>query len=188
MTMPETVLDFWFGAPDARDFGWPREVWFRGGPAFDEQCRRFEPAVEEALAGGFEDWRWRPRSCLALILLLDQFPRNIYRGGARAFAGDGRARQLTRFALARGFDQAVSGNLRMFFYLPLEHSEALADQELVVRLFDIWGSAASREAGRRHREIIRRFGRFPHRNAVLGRASTPEEEAFAADPENRFGQ
>ena len=188
MTTPETVLDFWFGAPGNRDFGWPRETWFRGGPAFDARCRRFEPAVEEALAGGFEDWRWQPRRCLALVLLLDQFPRNIHRGTARAFAGDARARELARFALARGFDRALPGNLRTFFYLPLEHSETLADQELAVRLFETWGSAESREAARRHREVIRRFGRFPHRNAALGRPSTPEEQAFAADPENRFGQ
>ena len=188
MTKPETLLDFWFGPPDSRDFGWPREVWFQGGPEFDELCRRFEPAVQEALAGGFDEWRWRPRRCLALILLLDQFPRNIYRGTARAFAGDPRARELAHFAVARGFDRAVSCGLRTFFYLPLEHSESLADQELVVRLFDAYGRAGSGEYGRKHRDIIRRFGRFPHRNAVLGRASTPEEEAFAADPENRFGQ
>lgn len=188
MTEPETVLDFWFGAPDSRDFGWPRETWFRGGPEFDELCRRFEPAVEEAVAGGFDDWRWRPRHCLALILLRDQFPRNIYRGTARAFAGDPRACALAHFAVARSFDRAVPCGLRTFFYLPLEHSEALADQELVVRLFDAYGRAGSREYGRKHRDIIRRFGRFPHRNAVLGRPSTPEEEEFAADPDNRFGQ
>ena len=188
MTEPDAVLDFWFGPPDAPGFGWPREAWFRGGPAFDALCRPFAPAVEEAAAGGFDDWRWRPRPCLALILLLDQFPRNIYRGTARAFAGDARARELARFALARGFDRAAPGALRTFFYLPLEHSEALADQELAVRLFDAHEGAQAREAGRRHREIIRRFGRFPHRNAALGRPSTPEEEAFAADPGNRFGQ
>ena len=188
MTEPEAVLEFWFGPPDAPDFGWPREAWFQGGPEFDELCRRFEPAVEEAFAGGFDDWRWRPRYCLALILLLDQFPRNIYRGTARAFAGDPRAREFTRFALARGFDRAVPAALRTFLYMPLEHSEALADQDLVVRLFDAWGSADSREYARRHRKVIRRFGRFPHRNAVLGRPSTPEEKAFAAEPKNRFGQ
>ena len=188
MTEPDAVLEFWFGAPEAPDFGWQREAWFKGGPAFDELCRRFEPAVEEAIAGGFEDWRWRPRHCLALILLLDQFPRNIYRGTARAFAGDPRARELAHFAVARGFDRTLPATLRTFFYLPLEHSEALADQELVVRLFDAYGGPGSGEYGRKHRDIIRRFGRFPHRNAVLGRPSTPEEEAFAADPENRFGQ
>ena len=188
MTDPQAVLDFWFGPPDAEDFGVSREVWFRGGPAFDGLCRQFEPAVEEALAGGFDNWRGRERPCLALILLLDQFPRNIYRGTARAFAGDAHARELVRFALARGYDRAAPGALRNFFYLPLEHSEALADQELAVRLFDAWGNAEGREAARKHREIIRRFGRFPHRNAVLGRPSTPEEDAFAADPGNRFGQ
>ena len=188
MSGPDAVLDFWFGPPDDAGFGQPREAWFRGGPAFDELCRRFEPAVEEALAGGFDDWRWRERPCLALILLLDQFPRNIYRGAARAFAGDARARELARFALAHGYDRAAPGALRGFFYLPLEHSEALADQELAVSLFDAWGNAEGRRAARRHREIIRRFGRFPHRNAILGRPSTPEEDAFAADPENRFGQ
>ncbi len=188
MTAPQTVLDFWFGPPDSRDFGWFCDSWFRGGPAFDTLCRQFEPAVEEAIAGGFDNWRWRARHCLALILLLDQFPRNIYRGTARAFAGDARARMLAHFALERGYDRGTPAVLRTFFYLPLEHSEALADQELVVQLFDAYGSAGNREAGRRHRDIIRRFGRFPHRNAVLGRPSTPEEEAFAADPENRFGQ
>ena len=116
------------------------------------------------------------------------FPRNIYRGTARAFAGDPRARELAHFAVARGFDRTLPATLRTFFYLPLEHSESLADQELVVRLFDAYGGPGSGEYGRKHREIIRRFGRFPHRNAVLGRPSTPEEEAFAADPENRFGQ
>ena len=188
MTTPETVLEFWFGAPDSPGYGDFREEWFRGGPDFDARCRTLEGAVEQALAGAFEAWRWRPHGSLALILLLDQLPRNLFRGTAKAFAGDPRARDLAAFAVDRGFDRALPVALRLFLYLPFEHSENLADQDRIAALSRSFGRPQSREAVLKHRDIILRFGRFPHRNAVLGRTSTPEEEAFAADPDNRFGQ
>ena len=188
MTTPEIVLEFWFGASGGPGYGDFREEWFRGGPDFDARCRAFEAAVERALAGEFEEWRWRPHSCLALILLLDQLPRNLFRRTAKAFAGDARARALAGFAVDRGFDRALPDALRLFLYLPFEHSEDLADQDRAVALSRTLGRPRSLEAVLKHRDIIRRFGRFPHRNAVLGRASTPEEEALAADPDYRFGQ
>jgi uncharacterized protein (DUF924 family) len=185
------VLDFWFGAADDAGHGLPRKAWFEKDQAFDDDIRRrFRGLYDRALAGECESWREQCRSCLALILVFDQFPRNMFRSTPAAFATDARALALARHAVARGYDRRVPPVLRAFFYLPFEHSEALADQDRAVRLFESVEPHPGREEGIRyavrHREIIERFGRFPHRNAILGRPSTPEELAFLQTPNSSF--
>src|SRR5687767_5027385 len=175
MTAQE-VLDFWFGAD--------RKAWFEKNPAFDAEIRgRFLPLYERAAAGELQAWREDPAGCLALVILLDQFPRNMFRGSARAFATDALAREAARTMVERGWDKRLSPDERTFVYLPFEHSEALEDQELAMRLFE---GNPNFEWARKHWEIIRRFGRFPHRNAALGRESAPEEIAFLKEPGSNF--
>ncbi|MDE0148959.1 MAG: DUF924 domain-containing protein [Rhodospirillaceae bacterium] len=182
MTKPQDVLDFWL-APATR------ERWFDKDADFDAEIRRsFEAAHKEALAGRLDRWQETADGALALVILLDQFPRNMYRDTPRAFAADPKARDVTAAVLARGFDLAVADQEhRMFFYLPLEHSEDAADQQRCVDLvrercpdtdFLQWAVA--------HKEVIDRFGRFPHRNAILGRPNTPEEEEYLNDPDAGF--
>jgi uncharacterized protein (DUF924 family) len=191
MTTPDDVLDFWFDRKDADAPLQHRKAWFEKNAAFDEQIRsRFASAVETALAEGYADWTETAEGALALLILLDQFPRNLFRGEAKAFAGDTRARIVARQAVDRGFDIAVQPMMRMFFYLPFEHSEHLPDQELAHLLF----SALDKElpgldlAGwaDKHRVVIARFGRFPHRNAALGRDSSPDEIDFLKQPGSSF--
>jgi uncharacterized protein (DUF924 family) len=168
---PAAVLAFW------RDAGPDR--WFTKSAAFDEEIRaRFLPTYEAAAARALGDWESEAASALALLLVLDQFPRNMFRNDARAFAADPLAREVADRALARGFDRAVAPELRTFFYLPFEHSEHPADQERSVALFRATGDAGLLKWAELHADIIRRFGRFPHRNAVLGRINTPQEQAF----------
>jgi uncharacterized protein (DUF924 family) len=187
---PNDILELWFSDR-------VRPLWFSRSDAFDEELRtRFGALVASAIDGGFEDWRTDPESTLALVLALDQFPRNLYRGTPRAFAGDRRARDVVSAAIARGDDQRHSLERRMFLYMPFQHSEELADQERAVELFTRWANEHQGEErakaeedlkyAHRHCEIIRRFGRFPHRNATLGRTSTPEEIAFLDEPMSSF--
>ncbi len=174
----QDVLDFWFGAD--------RKAWFEKNPAFDEEIRaRFLPLYERAASGALEAWRAAPDSCLALVILLDQFPRNMFRGSARAFAADPLALQAAKHAVSQRFDQGLSLDERTFLYLPFEHSESLADQARGCELMQPLGEEVYRYAVR-HREIIERFGRFPHRNAALGRENTPEETAFLKQPGSSF--
>ena len=171
----ESIVGFW------REGG-PRR-WFARNDAFDAAIReRFEPTRAAAARGALDGWRNHALGALALILVLDQFPRNLFRGSPKAFATDALARGVAREAIGRGFDQSTSPDLRLFFYLPLSHSESLDDQDLAMRLTEALEAAGGPDAGsaREHRDIIRRFGRFPHRNATLGRASTAEELAFLA--------
>ncbi|MCR0981371.1 DUF924 family protein [Roseomonas populi] len=179
------LLEFWFGGePDLY-----REAWFRKDPAFDAVLReRFGAAAAEAARGGHADLAETPEGAVALCLLLDQLPRNLNRGSPLAFAADARAREVAREAvLRRRHDLRLPAMQRIFLYLPFEHSEAMADQDLSVALFEGLrdDSRAAAPGGVidyawRHRAVIARFGRFPHRNAVLGRASGAEEEAFVA--------
>ena len=176
------VLGFWF-SPETRDH------WFEASDAFDAEVRRvLGPWHEAAAAGRLEGWRESAEGCLALCVLLDQAPRNVFRGTPRAFATDVAARAVARHAIERGFDLAFEDtDRRMFLYLPLEHSEELADQELCVALCrERIGDPEYLRYAERHREIIERFGRFPHRNAILGRPSTPEEIAFLTEPFSSF--
>lgn len=180
MTMPsllntgaQDVLDFW------RDAGPSR--WFRKDAAFDEQFReRFLAAHDAAMRGELDTWAADAQGTLALLILTDQFPRNAFRGTPRMFESDSKALDIARHALRAGFDAQVDVDLRNFFYLPFMHSEQLADQDLAVELTRALGGEALRFAIM-HRDIIEKFGRFPHRNALLGRATTPEEQRFLDD-------
>jgi uncharacterized protein (DUF924 family) len=176
----DEVLGFWF-AGDSTLF---RAAWFRKDAAFDTECARFTDALHAARGGGFDHWADTPHSMLALIVLLDQFSRNLHRGSPDSFVADAQARALAREAVARGFDRALHPVERSFVYLPFMHSEDLADQHDSVRLFEPLRLAlgdSSVEYAYRHRDVIRRFGRFPHRNAVLERESTPEELRYLAE-------
>jgi uncharacterized protein (DUF924 family) len=176
----DEILAFWFA-----DENRPR--WFAPEPAFDaEIARRFGPLIEEAADGRLALWAREPPGSLALCLLLDQFPRNCWRGTPRAYAYDGFAQRAAGDALANDHDRELRPEERLFLYLPFEHSEDLADQERSVALMATLGDAGWLDYAVRHRDIIARFGRFPHRNAVLGRASTPEEEAFLLEPNSSF--
>ena len=179
MTEKDSIADvvgFW------RDAG--PEKWFAKDDAFDAAIRaRFGEATRAALAGGSDHWRGEAEGALALALLLDQFPRNLFRGSALAFSGDARAREIAREALARGFDLAPEPALRVFPHLPFMHSEELADQDLMVALARWRHDENTLRFAIIHRDIIARFGRFPHRNAALGRATTQEEAAFLARPD-----
>lgn len=185
----QAIFDFWFGGPDVR--GQSRKEWFQKVEAFDEAIRtQFLADYELAAAGQYENWLREPVSCVSLAVVLDQFPRNMFRGSARAFATDAKARDVARHAIAKGFDQQLLPVERSFLYLPLEHSESLADQVECVALMKtlsvfpetkdlhIWAE--------KHRVIVERFGRFPHRNAALGRESTPEEIEFLKQPGSGF--
>lgn len=168
------ILDFWWTA------GPPK--WFARDDAFDAEIRdRFGDLVAAARDGELDGWSGTPHGALALLLLLDQFPRNIHRGDPLAFASDARARSIAAKALEAGFDRAFPKQGRAFFYLPFEHSEEMADQERSVDLFRRHGDQEGYLYALIHLDVIRRFGRFPHRNAVLGRASSEAEEAFLAD-------
>jgi uncharacterized protein (DUF924 family) len=168
---PAAVLAFW------RDAG--PDKWFKKDEAFDVAIRdRFLTTHEAAAQSELGHWETTPDGALALTIVLDQFPRNMFRGSARAFAADPMARAVADRALAHGFDQNVGPDERQFFYLPFEHSELLADQERSCALYRATGDAELLKWAELHADIIRRFGRFPHRNAVLGRLTTPEEQAF----------
>jgi uncharacterized protein (DUF924 family) len=177
-----TVLDFWY-APESR------AAWFKPCEAFDAEVRRvLAPFHEQAVAGKLDAWQESPEGCLALCILLDQAPRNMFRKTPRAYAYDAQARAVAEHALEMGFDLAFAeDDRRMFLYLPFEHSEQCSDQARCVELCR--SRIADPEylrAAERHREIVERFGRFPHRNAVLGRLTTPEEAAFLREPFSSF--
>jgi len=187
----QLVLDFWFGAPGAPEHDRPRDIWFKAEPAFDEELRRrFLTDHEAAAAGDRAAWLAAPDTALALVLLLDQLPRNLFRGSPRAYGCDSAAREAAGHALTRGFDRLVAPVRRWFFYLPFEHSEDVGDQQRSIELFASLPADEDRDsclrAAQRHHDIIARFGRFPHRNSVLGRVSTREEEAFLLQPGSRF--
>jgi uncharacterized protein (DUF924 family) len=194
------VLNFWFGE-DCNNPDWKADNrrWYSGGDSFDFSIReRFARLVERALAGDLANWERSPGSVMALIILLDQFTRNIFRGSPRAFEGDERARSVLNTALKKGFDLALSYKERCFIYMPLEHSESLADQQRCVELFEALLAEApaayhanigsSLNFAIKHRDIIGEFGRFPHRNEILGRLATPGEIRYLADGGARFGQ
>jgi len=165
------IVTFW------REAG--RDRWFNKNADFDAEIRqRFLTAHEAAAAGQLTAWETTAEGALALLILLDQFPRNMFRDSSRAFATDPLARTIAAGALVRGFDSHVPADMRTFFYLPFEHSEDLADQERCIALYKAAGDADNLKWAELHADIIRRFGRFPHRNVLLGRASTPEEQAF----------
>lgn len=184
------VLQFWFG--DGPPFA-DRPEWFRKSDAFDREIeRRFAPLIEDALQDRLEAWAADPQTALARVILLDQFPRNVFRNTPKAFAGDALALAAARAMVSAGQDRELAPVQRVFVYLPFEHAEDTAAQDTSVQLFAALASEAP-EAGagwldyaKRHQVIVARFGRFPHRNAVLGRASTPEETTFLSEPGSSF--
>jgi uncharacterized protein (DUF924 family) len=183
------VLRFWFGEP--AEYGRRRKAWFEKDAAFDADVRaNFATLLGEIAAGARPGWVTRAPECLARILVLDQFSRHIYRGSPRAFAADPVALATARHAVSRGYDNAMLPVERLFVYLPFEHSEALEDQvhacELTAPLAAFPETADAPRYALAHREIIERFGRFPHRNAVLGRESTEAERAFLLQPGSTF--
>lgn len=171
---PNDVLHFW------REAG--PEQWFKKSSRFDDAIRlKFEPVHHAAARGEHDDWAQTAEGALALLVLLDQFPRNLYRGSAHSYATDPKARAVARSAVARGFHREVEPILAQFFVLPFEHAEDLADQDEGVRLAAELRDAELQKWTAIHRDIIARFGRFPHRNPSLGRDTTPEERAFLDD-------
>lgn len=191
LATPDEVHAFWFGddpraVPDAL-----KSRWFRKDAAFDDECRtRFAATNDAAVAGALDHWARTPRGALSLVLVLDQLSRNIHRDTPRAFTGDARALAVARDMVWRRWDHALAPHERGFVYLPFEHAESLAMQREALRLFaalDAFPETADlSEWARRHHAVIQRFGRFPHRNAILGRISTPAETAFLATPGSRF--
>lgn len=175
MLNPEAVLDYWINEVGPSG-------WYEGGEALDAEVRdKFEAAWHEARKSGFKTWMTDPRGTLALIILLDQFPRNMFRGTANAFATDNQARAVAKTAIERNWDLKVPEPERQFFYLPLMHSECLPDQERSVRLFKTRmpdSGADNLLHARAHREVIRRYGRFPTRNEALDRALSSPESAY----------
>jgi len=168
---PNDVVGFWLGAGPGK--------WFKKVIAFDEAIRlKFESTHHRAARSEYDAWAETPDGALALLILLDQFPRNLYRNSAHSFATDPKARAIARAAIERGFDRQVDPRLRNFFYLPFEHSEDIADQDYGLALVAEAGIEDDLKWATIHRDIIARFGRFPHRNHALGRVTTPEEQDF----------
>ncbi len=185
------VLAFWFDGPDGGERGRVRSQWFGKDPAFDQEIRdTFGALIERALSGGCEHWALDPDTAPALVIVLDQFTRNVFRDTPKMFAGDAAALAAARRIVAEGWDRRYDSLLGWFCYLPFEHSESLDDQRESLRLFGqlrddpLAGGAWSWAL--RHHEVVERFGRYPHRNAILGRPSTPAEEAFLREPGSRF--
>ena len=181
------LLDFWFGPEGDPGRERHREIWFKATEEFDAALRReFLSDYEAAAAGALRAWEASPEAATALVLLLDQVPRNIFRGTPRAYATDPAARAAADRAIERGFDQLVPPAWRIFFYMPFHHSEDIADQRRSQALFNVLPRNPDRRGslrryGHPYIEVIGRFGRFPHRNEILGRQSTPAEIAFMAE-------
>jgi uncharacterized protein (DUF924 family) len=189
----QEVLDFWFGAPGSEAAGQPRREWFVKSEAFDATVReRFGTAIAAAAAGGLREWdETGPQGVLARILVLDQLARNAFRGKPQSFTGDALALAAARGLVDTGADQGLAPLQRAFVYMVFEHAEDAGMQERAVELFTTLaaehpGFDEMLDYAHRHRGVIARFGRFPHRNAILGRASTPEEAAFLQQPGSRF--
>jgi uncharacterized protein (DUF924 family) len=186
------VLDFWFGAPGSPDHGVYRDFWFQKRDEIDlEVARRFGPLIERALRGELQSWGEHAQSALAQIVLLDQFTRNSFRDTPRSFAGDPHALRAATAMVGLRQDEGLAEVQRIFVYMPFEHAESLAMQDESLRLFTrLVASFADThdlvKYARRHRDVIERFGRFPHRNEILGRQSTPQELAFLREPGSRF--
>ncbi len=182
------ILDFWFLPLGHPDHGQKREMWWQSTPELDAEIEtRFGTLVELATAGELDHWCKSPDGALALILLCDQFTRNIWRKTARAFSGDAKACENARYALAHSYPAAYPVAVRQFFYMPFQHSEDLGDQKFCCTLFSTLGNPDSDKHAIEHRDIVARFGRFPHRNEVLGRECTAEELDYLKTAK-RFGQ
>lgn len=186
------VYEFWFGAPGSDTHGEVRDFWFGGGPEVDtEIIKRFSQTYEDAISGRLESWAVEPRGAVSLIIVLDQFPRNMFRGDARSFASDGLALANAKKLIDGPAHASLITVEKVFAYLPFEHSENIVDQNRSVTLFRSIDAHEDKEEwidfAIQHRDIVQRFGRFPHRNPFMGRQSTPEEEAWLEESDQRFG-
>ncbi|MFN0043770.1 MAG: DUF924 family protein [Alphaproteobacteria bacterium] len=187
----QTVLDFWFGPPDGAGAYQSRSIWFKSTPAFDAELKQlFLADHERAASGGYDALANTPHRVLALLILLDQFPRNAFRGTRRMYATDALALALAERAIALDFDQIIHHVARIFFFTPFEHAEDIAVQRRSLALAPRMSDAPNYEHTllfiQRHAEIVERFGRFPHRNETLGRATTAEETEFLKEPHSSF--
>jgi len=185
------VLDFWFGRSHSPEFGKVQNKWFKKDADFDaEIVTNFLPQYELAVSGQLDSWQDSPENCLALIILVDQFPRNMFRGTPQAFATDNKALATAEYAVKHNFDRELLTVQKWFMYLPFEHSENLENQQKSVELFrELYGEPDSDSVidfAVRHFKVIERFERFPHRNQILGRETTPEEAEFLKQPGSRF--
>ena len=185
------VLDFWYGSPSGPSGGEFRQAWFEKDEAFDAEVReRFGGLYERAAGGELDGWREEAQSVLALVILLDQFPRNMFRGDRRTHATDDKALETSRYALERALDRELPPLGRMFLYMPFMHAEDREDQRRSVQLFEALAHAPDApdltEYAAGHRDIVERFGRFPHRNALLDRETTPEEAEFLTRPGSSY--
>lgn len=183
------VLTFWFGDEGGEDYGEFRESWFERNDDFDREIQtRFSDLYEEAASGELDSWKEDSQSCLALIIVLDQFPRNMFRGDPRSWATDAKALEAAKHAVEHAYDRELPPFQRSFVYMPYMHSENLDDQKRCVELFELMGEGGENnvEYAVGHRDIIERFGRFPHRNEILGRQTTPEEAEFLTQPGSSF--
>ena len=184
------VLDFWFGREDESGYGEFRDEWFQKDEDFDRKVRdRFLDDYEQAAHGGYDGWREQAEGCLALVIVLDQFPRNMFRGNPKTYATDKEALGTARYSLEHALDRELPGFQRMFLYMPFMHSEDIGDQRRSVELFEDLAAGEGTdvvEFAVGHRDIVERFGRFPHRNEILGRETTPEEAEFLTEPGSSF--
>lgn len=185
------ILNFWFGHPDEVSYGKPRKQWFVKNSQFDQQVKNlFLDDYKQAATGQLNDWQSSPIGCLALVIVLDQFPRNMFRGTPQAFATDSQALGVAQHSVTQGFDRQLLPVQRWFFYLPFEHSENMQHQCQAVELFSQLAhdpdSVDTIDYAIQHLKVIERFGRFPHRNKILGRVSTVEEEEFLKLPGSSF--
>ena len=178
---PSSIVEFWF-SDDVRP------LWFKSTPEFDKQLRdRFEPVWQQAAQGKLDSWAENAEGALALVILFDQIPLNIYRGEALSFSTEARARDIAACAIKKNWDRELTDEQKAFLYMPFMHSESLSDQDRSVKLYEAAGLKDNLKFAKHHRELIRRFSRFPHRNAILGRESTEAEEAYLATDEAFHG-
>jgi uncharacterized protein (DUF924 family) len=183
MRLAEEILKFWFGTKDLNSNICPRKVWFKPSSEFDKEIHtNFINSYNDAIAERLNHMKESQKGSLALILIFDQFSRNLFRKSPQAFATDIKAREITHHAITKQYDKNISKVAKLFFYLPLEHSENMADQELSLTLLNKISDKQISKSATQHYEIIQRFGRFPYRNAVLGRKNTPEEDVYLRNP------
>lgn len=178
---PTDILNFWFSEE-------VKPLWFNSTPEFDAHLKeKFGDVYQAALHGEFCDWQQSAEGCVALVVILDQFPLNMYRGLPESFDGEVKARSITKDAVNKGYDKQISNEQKAFLYMPLMHSENIADQDLSVKLFEAAGLQENLRFAMHHRDIVQRFGRFPHRNKILGRPSTQAELDYLASKDAFHG-
>ena len=184
------VLNFWFGEPGSPDYDSVKPFWFSGGPSLDREItEKFKEAYKLALSGSLDSLAETPEGSLALIILLDQFPRNMFRGQPQAFSSDSQALKFAKNAISKGFDKKMNSVQKMFLYMPFQHSEDLKDQVASVELAKGLDSPGTLNYAQKHYDIIKEFGRFPHRNQTLGRENTPKENTYLnSEQAESFGQ